>query len=462
MLRGLCTVVLLGLWPQPTHSELVINEALPAPRADWSGDAVPGEESDEWLEIANVGGSVEALDGLFVASPGAPDQPRTGLAGVLSPGERLLVTGEHAIDWQVQHGLPAEGLALVDRGDAVALFRSTSSGAECVDAFAWGPLAPDVAWGRLPDGTGAAVAFDALADGGAGPQPTPGGLNGGLATPKILETTCEPATPSAADPWTVRVTAADADGLASVTFHLRVNSASPQVLPMTRVAGTAERGTWEHVVAPHPAGTQLTWKVRISDGSLLAETNEATLRVAENQVPGVWLNEFLADPPPDPNGDANGDGVRHSADDEFVEIINRSDSPVDVSSWSLADSASVRHVFPDGLVLAPGQLYVVFGGGTPTGIQSANATASTGTLSLNNTSDQVRLLDAADAVRDSHGYGSEANADQSLIRLPDGDGAWTRPLDAGFSWRYSPGQLNAAPSAIDATSWAHVKAMFQR
>jgi hypothetical protein len=216
------------------------------------------------------------------------------------------------------------------------------------------------------------------------------------------------------------------------------------------------------VISPQAAGARLDWKVRISDGSLLAETNDVTLRVTEAVAAGIWLNEILADPPPDPNGDANGDGVRNSADDEFVEIINRGTGPMDLSNWSLADSVSVRHVFPDGLVLGAGELYVVFGGGSPVGIPSSSSTASTGTLSLNNTSDHVRLLDAGGLLKDSHTYGTEANADQSLIRVPDGDGPWTRPTEAGFAWRYSPGLLNAVPSPVEQTSWAQIKAMYQR
>jgi hypothetical protein len=462
MLRGICAVALVGLSPAATHSGLVINEALPAPHADWSGNAIPGEPSDEWIEIANVGTDAVMLEDHYVAAAASPDSPRTGLAGMLPAGERLLVTGEHAIDWQSANGRPAEGLGLGDAGDALALFRASGGVPECVDALSWGPVATDVALGRMPDGTGPATLFDALADGGTGPQPTPGGANGGIATPKILEVACEPRAPTSADAVTLRALAADADGIAEVTLFLRVDGGPAQLFAMTRADGSAERGTWETVLAPRPAGTRLDWKVRISDGTLLAETNEFTLRVADVQAPGVWLNEILADPPPDPDGDANGDGVRNSADDEFVEIINRGASPIDLSNWSLADSTGVRHVFPAGLMLDAGDLYVVFGGGTPTGIPAGASVASTGTLSLNNTADQVRLLDAANVVKDSHPYGSEANGDQSLIRLPDGEGAWTRPLDAGFSWRYSPGQLNAAPSAIERTSWARVKTMFQR
>src|SRR5437867_9369322 len=41
----------------------------------------------------------------------------------------------------------------------------------------------------------------------------------------------------------------------------------------------------------------------------------------------------LADPPEGPAGDANGDGVRNSSQDEFVEILNRSSAPIDISGF---------------------------------------------------------------------------------------------------------------------------------
>ena len=36
------------------------------------------------------------------------------------------------------------------------------------------------------------------------------------------------------------------------------------------------------------------------------------------------IGEVLDEPPPAPNGDANGDGKRHNYQDEFVELFNPS------------------------------------------------------------------------------------------------------------------------------------------
>jgi hypothetical protein len=176
----------------------------------------------------------------------------------------------------------------------------------------------------------------------------------------------------------------------------------------------------------------------------------------------VVLNEILADPPPDLAGDANGDGVRSNSDDEFVEIYNRGDTAVDLGGWTLHDASGLRHEFAAGVVLAPGEWCVVFGGGQPTGIPGMVATASSGALSLNNTGDEVRLVAHDGVIQDVHVYGGEANADQSLIRHPDGDGEWTRPFDIGLPWAYSPGASNAPPAAISEQSWGSVKALYHK
>ncbi|MCM8794680.1 MAG: lamin tail domain-containing protein [Candidatus Omnitrophica bacterium] len=152
----------------------------------------------------------------------------------------------------------------------------------------------------------------------------------------------------------------------------------------------------------------------------------------------VVINEFLADPPAGLVGDANRDGVRSASDDEFVELINAGGSPMNLSSWSLWDSLSLRHRFPDGTALAPLQRLVVFGGGNPAGFTGLVQTASTGSLSLNNGSDRIFLRDSADAVADQLAYLSEADRDQSLTRFPEGSGIFT--LHTLISARpFSPG-----------------------
>jgi hypothetical protein len=142
------------------------------------------------------------------------------------------------------------------------------------------------------------------------------------------------------------------------------------------------------------------------------------------------INEILADPPSGIAGDANGDGVRDSQHDEFVELVNTTASPLDISGWWLSDSGSssgpIRHVFPSDTIVDPLCPVVVFGGGFPADSFPENAiiqTASTGNLSLNNGGDTVTLFEpdgANGAVVHSYNDASwAAIADQSMTRNPD-------------------------------------------
>ena len=177
---------------------------------------------------------------------------------------------------------------------------------------------------------------------------------------------------------------------------------------------------------------------------------------------GVSLNEMLADPPPEEEGDANGDGVRHAEEDEFVEIMNHGSTPLDIAGWEIRDEVSVRHVFPDTapLILEPGSLATVFGGGTPTGFDGLVSVASSGRLSLNNGGDTVTLVSSYGETADTHVYGAEGGRDRSMIRIPDGTGAWCLAGDGGSISPHSAHRMNGGTTARESLSWGEVKLEF--
>lgn len=168
------------------------------------------------------------------------------------------------------------------------------------------------------------------------------------------------------------------------------------------------------------------------------------------------INEIHADPASGTAGDANGDGVRDTTDDEFVEIVNTSGSDADISGWTLADGFSVRHTFPAGTVVPDGCSIVVFGGGLPTGSFGISQvqTASGGSLGLNNSGDDITLSNGVSDVA-TVTYGGEGGDNQSLTRDPDISGAFTKHSVAAGSGGalYSPGtrldgtQFAGCPSA---------------
>jgi len=134
------------------------------------------------------------------------------------------------------------------------------------------------------------------------------------------------------------------------------------------------------------------------------------------------VNELLADPGADAAGDANCDGTRDGADDEFVEIVNVSADTIVLDGVKVSDGTAVRHTFPAGTSLAPGKAFLVFGGGTisctlPSDVKKA--VASGGMLGLNNETDTVTIADGGGATISAVTYGADAGDDQSLTLNPD-------------------------------------------
>ncbi|HEV2882185.1 MAG TPA: Ig-like domain-containing protein [Pyrinomonadaceae bacterium] len=197
-----------------------------------------------------------------------------------------------------------------------------------------------------------------------------------------------------------------------------------------------------------------------SDGAGGTVKGQASLEV---RVP-IVLNEIFADVPPDDpatqivEGDANRDGVRNSDDDEFVEVLNYSSSPVDISGVVVADTTARRFTFPAGTILAPGSPLVVFGGGAPSRVDPAfggSGVFVAASLGLNDAGDALSLklpIGNVEITIASQAYGTAATgappapADQSLTRAPDaasdstGGAFVAHTLATGAAGRrYSPG-----------------------
>jgi hypothetical protein len=86
---------------------------------------------------------------------------------------------------------------------------------------------------------------------------------------------------------------------------------------------------------------------------------------------GLIIQEVLADPGPGVSGDINGDGIRESYGDEFVELRNTGPDTAYVGGWRLGDTDvqfEKLFQFPPGTALPPGCILTLFGGGGPTGI----------------------------------------------------------------------------------------------
>ena len=184
----------------------------------------------------------------------------------------------------------------------------------------------------------------------------------------------------------------------------------------------------------------------------------------------VHLNEILADP----GTDWNGDGTIDTKLDEWVEIINTGTSAVDLTRFRISDaSAGTAFRFALSGTLAPGEMKVYFGSDV-VAWQAANGVAQFG-LSLNNAGDTVFLYEVDGAnpnVTDSRTYvTAEVANDRSNGRLPNGTGDWVvfdglnpykgaqPPTPTGCS--PSPGKSTQCPTPTHASTWGLVKALYR-
>ena len=210
---------------------------------------------------------------------------------------------------------------------------------------------------------------------------------------------------------------------------------------------------------PHDAPADVTERFSPGRAALTtAGAGDEPRRVAAT----VLIVEILADPPPGDGGDANGDGVRDTYGDEFIELLNVADVDVDIGDWSLSDDdtgVDSRFRFPPGTVLASGSRVVLFGGGAVAADLPAHVDDGRIGNGLSNGGDEIILLDAAGDTVDAV-HGSDWPADRASIRLPErcpSDCAWVPHDEAGpGAGPFSPGMAMstadttaAAPPSID-------------
>ncbi len=157
----------------------------------------------------------------------------------------------------------------------------------------------------------------------------------------------------------------------------------------------------------------------------------------------VLISEVLADPPSGISGDANGDGIVSSSQDEFVELYNHSAFAVDLQGWSIADALKERHVFAPESLIEPWSTVVVFGGSQAVFSDPFWFTASTGGLGINNTADSIKLYDEGDALVDEFQFGPEGGFDVSLVRI---NPAYDSEIQQSQGKPFSPGEAPYAPS----------------
>ncbi|MGD9402733.1 MAG: lamin tail domain-containing protein [bacterium] len=460
---SVCLVSIAALHAGPVLSGPVINEFMPGPGSDWDGDFEPDSRDDEWVEIMNAGAAPIQLDGLYLLN-GEARVPVFGFAGELGPGGFTCVYGSSALAWQSGNDAASIGLSLNNAGDMLWLVSVGAGDTVVIDSVEYtsSEVGSDVSIGRLPDGAADWVLFDHFTDkGGAGADPTPCASNASSPAPHILEMTRFPVYPAGGDSVLIAVAAGDADFIGQALLAFDINLEDGEELPMSLLSGAGDLGTWGFTILPCAVGDTVHYRVSLEDGTgAISRSPWLGYRVRQCSLL-IKINEILADPPPDIEGDANRDGERDASDDEFIEILNCGAAPVDISGWVLRDDLKVRHEFEGGVIVSPGEFVTVFGGGTPTGFAGKVYTASTGSLGLANSGDDISLLDAGGGLADFHSYASEGGRDESMVRHPDCDDYWTLPSEFDYGVPFSPHEPNDPQSSVSSSTWGGIKALYR-
>ncbi len=185
----------------------------------------------------------------------------------------------------------------------------------------------------------------------------------------------------------------------------------------------------------------------------------------------IVLNEFVADPA----RDWDGDGTADYRNDEWIEIRNIGAAPVDLSAYRLAD-AEGPGVFRYGFAgtIDPGAVRIVYGSDAKAW-EEANDFPVYG-LSLNNTGDRVALYRIAGTdtvLADGFTFAEvAARDDRSIGRRCDQPSVWvtfdglnpcTTTCDpAGTNCFPTPALQNGCLLAVTPATWGSIKAYYRR
>lgn len=454
----------LGFGAAP--GDVIVTEIMRNP------DAV-SDTYGEWIELYNPTGFDIDIDGWTVGDgqseehtidAGGPLVIAAGGFVVLGRNDNSSLNGGYACDYAYA------GVTLGNGSDRVVI----RDGSTTIDSVAYddGAMFPDPTGASMElanpsgdNGIGSNWEECVLSTFGDGDYGTPGAANDGwnapAGPPTITGTQHDPPFPGSADSVVVSAEVTDDGNVTQVYLYYRVDGGVYHLVVLADIGGD----WYEGIIPPAAEGASVDYYLcATDDGGNVAydpagAPSETHGYLVEDGLPMVVINEILAAP----QGDANGDGVIEVYEDEFIELYNAGTSPVDLSGWTLSDddAAGGEFVIPSGTVIAPSGFVTLFGGGVPTGFDG-NVFVDDGRIGngLSNSGDTVELRRTGTLV-DERTYGTEANHGESMIRLPDGYGAWTRPSLEGFDWDYSPQETNGAGATwTTGKSWGAIKSLF--
>lgn len=168
-------------------------------------------------------------------------------------------------------------------------------------------------------------------------------------------------------------------GFAPLTSSVTVQFGANTATNVTVVDGDTVRAEVPYGISAGPTA------ITVTDGGTTATAQGFEVQGAL-AYGDLVINELLFDPA----GDANNDRTVSTTADEFIEIVNTTAKPVDLTWLHLVDDATgILHRFANPTILPAGGAIVVFGAGNPNGFEARNLsgqaqTSSAGSIGLRN------------------------------------------------------------------------------
>lgn len=422
--------------------EVLINEIM-AKNASYPD---PNSELDDWVELYNPNdypvdiGGMYMTDSHYSAGISAWTQipTNTPTQTTIPPHGYLIVWYDEDLDQGPLHVNDKLG----GGGDSVYII--DADGNTVVDYFTWveatGMNVDDVSIGRTPDGGNTWQLFGA---GQVNPS-TPGASNGGATNlaPTISDISYSPQNTTAQSIITVSAQVADSDGSVQQTQLLwGINDPSLNTTPMSAVGSV-----YSAQIGPFPLNTTIRYQIRAVDNNQAATLSSVYTIIIGFSAPALKINEIM------PSNTATITD-EYSDYDDWVEIINIGNDPVDIAGYYFTDNhypeigTSLTQIpaAGDSTIIMPGTYKIIWFDEEPgEGCFHMNTKLGTG-------ADAVYLI-APDmlTVVDQASWDAETAlaADLSWGRLPDGGNFWML-FGTSSLWPVTPGVTNGSVANDD-------------
>ncbi len=377
------------LLPLAYSQNIVINEFM-ATNNTTIGDNYG--ELEDWIELYNNGSSNVNIGGMYLTdnllSPLTYQIPAGNDSTIIAPGEYLLLWA----DGDTEQGILHIDIKLNGGGEQIGLY--TSSG-NIIDTITYDAQIANVSYGRLPNATGEWVFF-----GNYSPEQSNG--NSHLAASVYAH-----AFPSSSN------------HTLGVNIYANLNwtvSTSETWLTINPSTGSNNGAFTVNVIEANSSATERTASISLA-GTGIADQTIEIVQLGQQAAPNIVINEFLAE-------NDNNLADNHNEYDDWIELYNPGNTPVDIGGMYLSDDLNdplkfqVSTLHADSTTIpAKGFLLLWADDDTEQGVLHTN-------FKLSNGGEEIGLFLNQFTVLDSIIY-TEQYADTSYGRLWDGSPAWT-------------------------------------